>query len=299
MTIRLRPYIHPQDFEPVGSLLNETYLPDGRSLNWRQDRWEYALYHPLCEEASLSRNGIWEDGGRIVAVAHGELRPGGAYFEIRPGYEHLKPEMLRYAEAHLSKQTEGGRRTLRIWLRDRDTEFQALAAQNGYRMQSNSPDWISRWAIPDPFPAITLPEGFRLLSLQDENDLRKVNRCLWRGFDHPGEAPEEDIEGRKKMQSAPNFRKDLTVVVQAPDSNYVVFCGLWYDPAWRVATVEPLATDPDYRRMGLARAAVYEGARRCRALGATQVLVGSGQAFYEAIGFRKLFVSYPWVKELD
>lgn len=55
------------------------------------------------------------------------------------------------------------------------------------------------------------------------------------------------------MQSAPSFRKDLNVVVEAPDGSFVAYCGMWLEPVHAIAYVEPVATDPDYRRMGLGR----------------------------------------------
>jgi predicted N-acetyltransferase YhbS len=58
----------------------------------------------------------------------------------------------------------------------------------------------------------------------------------------------------------------------------------------------PVATDPQYRRMGLGRAAVLEGVRRCAALGARRAYVGSDQAFYQALGFRKVYDSQGCVK---
>lgn len=93
------------------------------------------------------------------------------------------------------------------------------------------------------------------------------------------------------------FRGDLVVMVEAPSGDLVSYCGIWYEAANRVAYVEPVATDPDYRRRGLGRAAVLEAIRRAKALGATRAIVISGQPFYRALGFRQVFVYYPWAKE--
>ena len=155
----------------------------------------------------------------------------------------------------------------------------------------------SELRIPEPFPPIHVPEGFALKTLADEDDLRKTHRVLHRGFDHPGEPPEEGVEGRRLMQSAPSFRKDLTIVVTAPDGRFVSFCGMWYESVNRYALIEPLATDPDHRRMGLAKAAVWEGIRRCADEGAEVVYVGSDQLFYKAIGFKELYKSECWIKK--
>ncbi len=132
----------------------------------------------------------------------------------------------------------------------------------------------------------------------DDNDLRQVTRVFWRGFNHGDEPPDGEVEDRKFMQSAPNYRKDLNLVVVAPDGNFVSYCGTWYEPVHAIAYVEPVATDPDYRRMGLARAAVLEGIRRCRELGASVSYVGSKQPLYLSLGFRPEYNSRVWEREL-
>lgn len=153
-----------------------------------------------------------------------------------------------------------------------------------------------QFVIPNPFPPIPLCDGFRLQSVADENDLVKLDRVLWRGFDHPGEPPADGPEGRKKMQSGPHFRQDLAIVVRAPNGDFVAFAGLWFEPVNRFGYVEPVATDLDYRRRGLGTAAVLEGIRRCGALGASVAYVGTDKPFYLAMGFRKLFTQRCWTK---
>jgi len=134
--------------------------------------------------------------------------------------------------------------------------------------------------------------------LADENDLNKINRVLWRDFNHEGE-PDEDFSGRKLMQSAPNFRKDLNVVVVDPDGNYVSYCGMWYDGVNKIAYVEPVVTDPDYRKLGLGKAVVLEGIRRCKDLGATKAYVSSKNQFYFRIGFEIAYKMEDWLKYFE
>ena len=75
----------------------------------------------------------------------------------------------------------------------------------------------------------------------------------------------------------------------APDGAFASYCGIWYEPVHRIAYMEPVATDPDYRRMGLGRAAVLEGVRRCGVEGATVAYVGTGMHIYRSIGFRRMY----------
>jgi predicted N-acetyltransferase YhbS len=250
-------------------------------------------------ESDLENIGIWEDAGDIVGVVHFEDRYGEVYFETHPEYPHIKSDMLDYAERNLSASSEDNKRYLKAFINDFDSEFESIAKSRDYMQDKRSPGYTSQFDIVNSALVVTLPEGFVLKSLADDNDLSKVNRVLHRGFNHPGEAPEEIIALRGKIQIAPNFRKDLTIVVEAPDGNFVSYCGIWYEYVNKIAYVEPVATDPDYRRRGLGKAAVLEAIRRTGELGATVAYVGSGLPFYEAIGFRKIFANYPWIKFFD
>ncbi len=298
MAIHLRSFGGPEDLGAIGSFLARHYQPGNRDGNWFEPVWEYAYTHPYFDESAVGEIGLWEDGGELVAVATYESRLGEAFFQTHPAYAHLKPEMLDYAEAHLSAPGPDGRLQLKAYVNDFDRTFEEVVAARGYRLDPGSARPTSQFDIPSPFPAIAVPAGFRLISLADENDLRKINRVLWRGFNPPGEPPEEGLEGRRKMQSGPHFRKELTIIAQAPNGDYASYCGMWYDATNRIAYVEPVATDPSYRRMGLGRAAVLEGIRRCGALGATVAYVGSEQPFYLSFGFRKIYTENCWLKTL-
>ena len=137
-----------------------------------------------------------------------------------------------------------------------------------------------------------------LKSLEEHNDLWKVHRVLHRGFNHSGEPPEDQLDDRRIMQSSPNFRPDLTIVAIAPSGDYATYSGLWYDQRNRYCYVEPVATDPDYRRRGLGTATVMESIRRSALLGAEVAYVSSDQAFYGSMGFQKLNSHHCWTKNL-
>jgi predicted N-acetyltransferase YhbS len=296
MAVDLRTCAGPVDFPAISDFLYSLFQPDNRDGNWIQPIWEYAYTHPMFDEESVSRIGIWEDNGTMVGAVLYQLRLGEASFPTLPDYVHLKPEMMAYAEQHLKAPAEEGKRSLKVWVKEFDAAFERLVRSRGYERLPRL-DWsMLHYVIPEPFPPIHLPEGFRLKSIAEENDLAKIDRVLWRGFDHPGEPPEDSIEGRKKMQSGPHFRKDLAMVVEAPNGAFAAFAGLWFDPVNEFGYVEPVATDPDYRRMGLGSAAVLEGIRRCGQLGATVAYVGIDKPFYRAMGFQKLHTSNCWIK---
>jgi len=299
MTVTFRNYVHDKDYKVVSDFLMVHHQPGNADGNWIEPAWEYMHFHPALDSANMGRFGVWEEGGEIVGIVHYEWRMGEAFFQFHPAYKHLRNGMLTYAEANLTGISQkDGRSYLSAYVNDNDAGFLSLVQERGYERDVHGDRPISRFDIPDPFPPLFLPNGFRLTSLAEECDWAQVHRALWRGFDHGDDVPmnEEEFESRRRMFDTPKARRDLKIAVKAPNGDFVTFCGMFYESTGRFAYVEPVATDPDYRRMGLGKAAVLEGIRRCGALGAEVAYVGSDQDFYLALGFKKLYATQSWVK---
>ncbi len=83
--------------------------------------------------------------------------------------------------------------------------------------------------------------------------------------------------------ASPHTTPSLAVAVENDRREYVCFAGMWWTPENHLAYMEPLCTVPQYRRKGLAAAALSELYRRMKPLGATH-MTGGGNPFYEKIG---------------
>lgn len=292
MAIALRRYKTLSDFPRVYDFYGENY----RLPNWflTPACWEYSHTHGNFEHEKAHRMGIWEEGGEIVATACFEMELGGYIPCVKPGYEFLMGDMLRYAERELSI-VKGGKRSLEIFSSDKQG-YDDFYRENGYAVKGTSPILI--YSYEKGFPERKLPEGFSLISLEDENDALKIDRCLWEGFDHGKwrESRKDAADCRLHMQSGPHFRKDLTTVVKAPDGGYACFAGMWVDERNGCAYLEPLATRPKYRRLGLAAAALTEAMRKTVPLGAKYCHVGNID-FYRHFGCEQAGLEVMWRKE--
>jgi GTP-binding protein HflX len=291
-----KPYEHLKDYARVSAFLKRIYRPGLENTNWLEARWEYMHYHPNLNVEVLPKIGLWEVDGEIVGMANPEHNFGDVYLSIDPSHPEIKRAMLEYAQENLLRQ-EGETESLRVFISESDIGLKGLAASMGYSkseayQQYRGMSWFASELLP---VQIDLPAGYRLVRLDEAYELAKIDRVLWRGFDHEGE-PSGDLTDRQLMHSAPNFKKDMTFVVEAPDGQYASFSGIWLDEVNQTAYIEPVATDPLHRRKGLGKAAVLACIQRCADLGATTFYVGSGQQFYYAIGFEHLGYTYPWSK---
>jgi GNAT superfamily N-acetyltransferase len=294
-----RRHYRTEDADRISDFLIRHYQPGNADGNWLQPTWEYALTHPYLDTHSLGAMTVWEDGDEIVGFCHYEHRLGEAFFELHPVYNHLKPAMLDCAEVNLRAANDQGHVYLKVFANDFDHEFGAMLASRGYH---HVPEWdrpMTEYAISGAVEVPPLPDGYRLQTLAEDNDLEKWDRLLWRGFNHPGDPPPEGPAEKKNMQSGPNYRRDLAMVVVAPDGGFVSFCGMWFVPQHGYAYVEPVATDPDHRRKGLGRVAVLGGIAKCAREGAKVAYVGSELPFYTSIGFRRRHVANCFLKRFE
>lgn len=257
-------------------------------------RWDWMTTHGYLDKSSVEKIGIWEDDEKIVGVATFDCQLGTAYCLTLPEYTFLKKEMLLYGEENLSKGEQFG-----IVIADSDIEFQDIAANLGFvaigQKENDAAFYLDKTSTD-----YVLPEGFYITTMKETYDLYQYGCVLWKGFNHELDGEGEFQFSVEKEQAGndemirPNVDLNLKVAVVAPDGNFASYCGMWYDNKAGYAVVEPVATDPKYRRMGLGKAAVLEGVKRVGMLGAKKAIVGSSQQFYYSIGFRPLSTATIW-----
>lgn len=290
--INRRRYKLLSDFTQVHSFLTDIYSLDTLNSYLLPQFFEYAHTHPFFNHKLTYRFGLWEDSGKPVGIVCYEMDLGQSFLVTDSEHTYLLDEMLEYAENELSVINDN-KYTLSVWVTDKETDKIELLSKKGYTKVHNEP--VRIFSYNKSFVDLKLPKGYKIISLEDENDLKKINTCLWKGFNH-GDNPDDDIDGRLLMQSGPNFTKDLTTIIKAPNGDYACFAGMWFDEKNNYAYLEPLATVPEYRRMGLATIALTEGMKKTKALGATYCF-GGVPKFYTAIGFETICHREMWKKE--
>lgn len=134
-----------------------------------------------------------------------------------------------------------------------------------------------------------LPDGYTMRPRDFAADPWQYQLVIHRGFDNDGTPEKWDDELLKRIPHANDALKTFAIA----DCEYCAHCGLWYT-AGDTAYVEPVATVPEHRKRGLAKAVVYEACSRAHALGAKRAIVLSDQAFYSRIGFTHSSEVYDW-----
>jgi GNAT superfamily N-acetyltransferase len=297
MTVKFRTYkndnLYGNDYTKIRNFLLEL-----DSHNYTFGRWDWmvmSVWADWTDPEGIERIGIWQEDEKIVGLATYDNTLGSAYLLTLKGYEKLKREMFDYSKGNLAKDEK-----YRVLILDGDMELQNIAVNNCfYPTQEKECDAI--YPISLETIEYKLPNGFKIVSFNENFDIYKYGQVCWKGFNHEmnGEGPfylywEKHSERYKQAWKRPNIDLNLKIFVEAPNGDFVSHCGMWYDKVTETALVEPVATEPAYRKMGLGRAAVLEGIKRCGKLGAKRAYVSSSQQFYYNIGFRPYATSTWW-----
>ena len=262
------------------------------SPNYHFGRWDWMITHSYLDKSALDTMGLWTDGGAVVAAVVYDCEPGKAFVLVLPGYENLREKALSYAQSALAKDGK-----FAVLIPDGDAALQTIAAKRGFvATQDKEHEAVADLTSGDF--SYTLPDGFHITSMKDTYDLYKYGQVLWKGFNHEanGEGTFVMNEHYKTEFERPNVDMELKIAVVAPNGDFASYCGMWQDEGSPTALVEPVATDPVYRKMGLGRAAVLEGLKRCAALGAKRAVVGSSQQFYYNLGFFPYTSNTYWAR---
>jgi ribosomal protein S18 acetylase RimI-like enzyme len=260
-------------------------------------RWDWMVTHGYLDKSGIPKIAVWEDDGWIVALTTYDTTQGEGFFCVYDEYAHLKKEMARYAFENFRRDG-----VCHLVAEDNDVYFQNVLSDMGF-IATESKEWTAVFPIGTEAVDYKLPEGFRITSLADTYDVFQCGQVMWRGFNHEadGEGPFNpspgDLADAECQLKRPNVNLNLKIAAVAPNGDFASFCGMWCDPASPSALVEPVATDPKYRKMGLGKAVVLEAVKRCGRLGAKRAFVGSAQQFYYSIGFRPYATATRWRKK--
>lgn len=293
--ITMRAWQSEDDYERVRELLRESFAltgPPDYCTRGDLDWWRYTDEDP--DEITRSSR-LWiDDYGTFVGFAWAS--DDQLDMMAHPHHRGIESEMIDFSE---QRAREKGHSFLTVWSYDNDTTRTGLLQSRGYTRQDGDGLNYRVRSLRDTIPDATLPPGYVIRNVRDEDDLeRRV--AVHRDAFSPSRMT---VEKHRRVMQSPTYRQDLDLVVEAPDGSFAAFCILWHDEPNRNAVFEPVGTHSAHRRLGLARAVMYEGMRRVRTLGAETVCVvsHSGAAaanrLYESAGFSFVDRNSPWSKQ--
>mgnify|MGYP001243255580 FL=1 len=158
----------------------------------------------------------------------------------------------------------------------------------------------ARRPLNQPIPDSKLPEGFIIRSAQGIDEAGKLAEVHAGAFGSSW-TPEEYAT----LMRSPGYVVEHEMVVVAPDGRFAAFCIYWLDEVNKIALFEPVGTHPDFQRMGLGQALMYETMHRMQNAGMQFAEVNYefgndvSNKFYKGVGFEPQYSIYSYNKPLE
>ncbi len=298
-----RPLQSEADFWWVRKLLIATYPTTPLGFNWDVRRWDGQRFHHATDDwlkRTVDRVQLWETvDGQLVGVVNPE-GTGDAHLQVHPDFRTIESEMIAWAEEQLAAPNPEGRRQLESFVFDYDEQRQQLLKHRGYTQLADG-GVTRRLHLAEctpPLVVIAAPYQLRTTEPADLANCQRIADLLNAAFNRDFHTA---VEFQNFTVGAPCYRPDLDLVAVAPNGSFAAYVGIAYDDVNGHAAFEPVCTHPDHRRHGLAQALMVEGLQRLKALGATDVIVDTGDMIpanrlYDSIGFSEVCRGHAWRK---
>ncbi|WP_067965974.1 GNAT family N-acetyltransferase [Nocardiopsis trehalosi] len=268
-----RPYSGPADLRRMQDLVSRVW---SHAAHWHIGDLAWQRSQHAGREAEW-RTALWEDGGAVAAWAW--MFGGEELFLV---VDPARPELADAALAWSARTADDPAR-MTVTVLDREAHLIAALDRAGL---VRAPDPVHavymRRGLAD-LPEVEVPEGFRVRAVRGVHEAAaraQVHQAAWR----PSRVTADSF---REVMAAWPYRADLDLVAEAPDGSFAASCLIWFDERTGVGELEPVGTDPRWRRRGLARAVCLAALHALRGAGGTEAVV------YPVVGIERAAAAAP------
>lgn len=221
---------------------------------------------------------IWEMNDKPVAWGWLKL-PGSLMVQVDPHFKTLSKDIINWFD----KMTETNEQRVTVL----ETESHLISALEDYLFNplEETPEVLSKISLDScPFP-VKLPDKFKARHMKGSEDL--TNRvAIHRAAFHPSRITEESY---LDVMNAYPYDPSLDWAIESPNGEFAASCLIWFDEINKVGLLEPVATNPEFGRMGLGSSVCKLALNALRDKGADTAIVvctsPKTHEFYKSIGF--------------
>ena len=263
---------------------NGTYYIHRGDLQW------WLFYTDVPQETWKSQIRLWFDRrDRLIGWALLSLGEDAfdVYVSPRLRGDAREDEMLAWAMAEMSANDS----LQNIWVAEDDEVRINWLEKNGFTRELSHFIQFKR-SLSGPLDDPPLPEGFSLRTSRGPEDARLRSVASHAAFGSGKPFDEYWPRTLRFMQSSV-YVPEHEIFVMSPNGEVAAFCIVWTDERSKVGHFEPVATHPNFQRMGLGKSLLFEGLRRLKSEGMIEADVCTNDdnsaaiRLYESVGFQK------------
>ena len=262
---------------------NGTYYAHRGDLQW------WLFYTDVPQETWQSQIRLWFDEDRLIGWAL--LTLGEDTFDVYVS-PHLRGEAREHEMLAWSTQEMSANGNIQnMWVAEDDKVRIRWLEENGFTPEPAHFIYFKR-SLAGPLAGPPLPKGFSLRTSRGPEDARLRSVASHAAFGSGKPFDEYWPRTLRFMQSSV-YVPENEIFVMSPNGEVAAFCIVWTDERSKVGHFEPVATHPNFQRMGLGKRLLFEGLRRLKFEGMIEADVCTNDdnsaaiRLYESVGFQK------------
>ena len=263
---------------------NGTYYVHRGDLQW------WLFYTDVPQEIWQSQIRLWFDR-RDRLIGWALLTLGEDTFDV-----YVSPylrgdareyEMLAWSSHEMSANGD----VQNIWAAEDDDVRIRWLEENGFTREQAHFIQFKR-SLSGPLDGPPLPEGFSLRTSRGPEDAQLRSVASHAAFGS-GKPFEEYWPRTLRFMQSPVYVPEHEIFVMSPNGEVAAFCIVWTDERAKVGHFEPVATHPNFQRMGLGKSLLFKSFHRLKSEGMTEADVFTNHdnvpaiRLYESVGFQK------------
>lgn len=257
------------------------------------------LYEELDSAEVQATVKLWEKDNHLIGYAFIDRYQNIVdVFSAAEFTPTMQAEMINWLveAARQRNQAKGEIQTLDAYALEKDLNRIKMLERFGFEKQEETSILFAR-SLEIPIPESVLPPGYTIRPMGGLDEMESYVELHRAAFG----TGNMSIEYRQSIMNTPGYLPELDLVAVAPNGDLAALCvcQVFDDDAPRAGGkkegwTDPVATHPDYRRLGLSRALILAGMRMLKSRGIDTVLLGTSstnipmQRVAESIGFRQV-----------
>jgi len=294
--ISSRSYNRQEDFQIIIDLLTQLRPP--KRINEYPTKVD--IEENLASETVRANTRLWFDNGQPIGWAYvDDFR--NLRWEFDSQYDEvLGSEIVAWGETCIRKTlSEGESSTLDTSCREDYTKRISFLKRFGFHQIEGTSIGMIR-DLSEPIPEPELPQGCVIRSIagvQEAEAVASTHRAAF-GTDYM------TTERRLAIMNSSEYDPSLDLVVFAPDGTIAAYCSCSVNETDKKGDTDPVATHPQYQRMGLARALLLSGMQLLKERGMMSAHLGTSgnniamQKTAQSVGFTLEYTNLWFSKEV-
>ncbi|WP_455463324.1 GNAT family N-acetyltransferase [Candidatus Hodarchaeum mangrovi] len=280
------------------TFLNDLFIRTRSYENWFPDRFENSS--DSREDGIMVWKEIENSQPKIVALTTRDS-PQDFFLQVDPNYQFLEQEMIEWIEKYFieRKKIHNKNEIIKINILEGNLQREKLLRDLGYKYKQIYGYYRIRKGNA-PIPNFQCPESFKIRPVK-RTEFNQLAQLIRRVFGHGEWFTAEVLDGITK---ASFYRPELDLVAVNESDIIGSFCTFRVNSGSKIISLEPMGTNPDFRRIGLAKALLVEGFKRCKKYNPPFIYIDgaantpAANQLYEITGFNEKMTINSWIKEI-